>query len=65
MAKRVHGMDSLLCLQTDYIDGIVVAATKARGIPMGNAPGILATAGVALVLIMATGRRTEGGEMNG
>jgi len=79
--ERVHGVDGLLCLLTDRIDGEVldaagpglkvisnhavgfdnidIAAATARGIPVGNTPGILtdATADMAFALMMAAGRR--------
>src|SRR5207244_11872532 len=45
------------------VDHIDVAAAQARGIPVGNTPGILdgATADLALALLLAAGRRlTEG-----
>jgi glyoxylate reductase len=81
LLERVHGVDGLLCLLTDRIDGEVmdaagpglrvisnhavgfdnidVAAATARGIPVGNTPGILtdATADMAFALMMAAGRR--------
>jgi lactate dehydrogenase-like 2-hydroxyacid dehydrogenase len=81
LLERVRGVDGLLCLLTDRIDGEVmdaagpglkvisnhavgfdnidVAAATARGIPVGNTPGILtdATADMAFALMMAAGRR--------
>jgi glyoxylate reductase len=79
--KRVRGVDGLLCLLTDRIDGelmdaagpglkvisnhavgfdnIDISAATARGIPVGNTPGILtdATADMTFALMMAAGRR--------
>lgn len=84
--KHVRGVDGLLCLLTDGVDGevmdsagpqlkvisnhavgydnIVVPDATARGIPVGNTPGILtdATADLAFALIMAAGRRIVEGE---
>jgi len=81
LLERVRGVDGLLCLLTDRVDGEVmdaagpglkvisnhavgfdnvdVAAATARGIPVGNTPGILtdATADMAFALMMAAGRR--------
>ncbi len=81
LLERVRGVDGLLCLLTDRIDGQVmdaagpglkvvsnhavgfdnidVTAATARGIPVGNTPGILtdATADMAFALMMAAGRR--------
>jgi glyoxylate reductase len=81
LLERVRGVDGLLCLLTDHIDGEVmdaagpglkvisnhavgfdnidVATATARGIPVGNTPGILtdATADMAFALMMAAGRR--------
>ena len=81
LLERMRGVDGLLCLLTDRIDGeimdtagprlkvisnhavgfdnIDVAAATARGIPVGNTPGILtdATADMAFALMMAAGRR--------
>ena len=81
LLEHVRGVDGLLCLLTDRIDGEVmdaagvrlkvisnhavgfdnidVAAATARGIPVGNTPGILtdATADMAFALMMAAGRR--------
>ncbi len=79
--EHVYGMDGLLCLLTDRIDGEImdaagpglkvissfsvgidnvdVAAASARGIPVGNTPGVLtdATADMAFALLLAAGRR--------
>jgi len=76
-----HGVDGLLCLLTEKIDGelmdsigsqlkvissmsvgvdhIDVAAATARGIPVGNTPGVLtdATADQALALMLSAARR--------
>jgi len=81
LLDRVRGVDGLLSLLTDRIDGEVmdaagpalkvisnhavgfdnvdVAAATARGIPVGNTPGILtdATADMTFALMMAAGRR--------
>lgn len=81
LADRTRGIDGLLCLLTDHIDGelmdsigtqlkvisnmavgvdnIDVAAATARGIPVGNTPGVLtdATADQAFALMMAAARR--------
>lgn len=81
MLERVQGVDGLLCLLTDKIDGelldtagpqlkvvsnhavgfdnIDIPAATARGIPVGNTPGILtdATADFAFALLMAAARR--------
>ena len=78
---HIVGMDGLLCLLTDQIDGgimdaagpelkvissfsvgidnVDVAAASARGIPVGNTPGVLtdATADMAFALLLAAGRR--------
>jgi len=78
---RVRGVDGLLCLLTDRIDGEIMdtaggalkvisnhavgfdnvdlPAATARGIPVGNTPGILteSTADFAFLLMMAAGRR--------
>jgi glyoxylate reductase len=83
---RVRGVDGILSLLTDRIDGGVmdaagpglkvisnhavgfdnvdVAAATARGIPVGNTPGILtdATADMAFALLMAVSRRVVEGE---
>jgi len=82
---RAPGIDGLLCLLTDRIDGEVmdaagpglrvisnhavgydnvdVAAATARGIPVGNTPGILTetTADFAFALLMAAARRVVEG----
>ena len=81
LLKRVEGVDGLVCLITDQIDGEVlaaagaqlkvvsqmavgvdnvdVAACSARGIPVGNTPGVLTetTADMAWALILASARR--------
>lgn len=81
MLERVRGVDGLLCLLTDFVDGelldaagpqlkvvsnhavgfdnILVADATARGIPVGNTPGILtdATADIAFALLLAAARR--------
>ncbi|MBI3167371.1 MAG: D-glycerate dehydrogenase [Chloroflexi bacterium] len=81
LLEKVRGMDGLLCLLTDRIDGelldaagsqlkvvsnhavgfdnIVVPDATARGIPVGNTPGILtdATADLAFALLLAAARR--------
>lgn len=86
MLARVRGVDGLLCLLTDRIDGelldaagsqlkvvsnqavgydnIVVPDATARGIPVGNTPGILtdATADFAFALLMSAARRIVEGE---
>jgi lactate dehydrogenase-like 2-hydroxyacid dehydrogenase len=86
LLQRVRGMDGLLCLLTDRIDGEVMDAAgpglkvisnhavgvdnidlhaaTARGIPVGNTPGILtdATADFAFALLMAAARRVVEGE---
>ncbi len=83
---RVRGVNGLLSLLTDRIDGEVmdaagpglkvisnhavgfdnvdVPAATARGIPVGNTPGILtdATADFAFALLMAAARRVAEGE---
>ena len=83
---RVRGVDGLLCLLTDRIDGEVmdsagpqlkvisnhavgfdnidVPAATARGIPVGNTPGILtdATADFAFTLLLSAARRVVEGE---
>ena len=85
LLDRVRGVDGLLCLLTDRIDGEVmdaagpglrvisnhavgydnidVAAATARGIPVGNTPGILTetTADFAFTLLMAAARRVVEG----
>ncbi len=84
--ERARGVDGLLCLLTDRIDGaimdavgpqlkvisnhavgfdnIAVSDATARGIPVGNTPGILteATADIAFALLMAAGRRVVEGD---
>ncbi len=86
LLQRVRGIDGLLSLLTDRIDGEVmdaaapqlkvisnhavgfdnidVPAATARGIPVGNTPGILtdATADFAFALLMAAARRVTEGE---
>lgn len=86
LLKKVGGVEGLLCLLTDKIDGevldaagpqlkvvsnhavgydnIVVPDATARGIPVGNTPGILtdATADFAFALLMAAARRVVEGE---
>jgi glyoxylate reductase len=86
LLEKVRGVDGLLCLLTDKIDGavldaagpqlkvvsnhavgfdnIVVADATARGIPVGNTPGILtdATADFAFALLMAAARRVTEAE---
>jgi len=86
LLERARGVDGLLCLLTDRIDGelmdaaglqlkvisnhavgydnIDVPAATARGIPVGNTPGILtnATADFAFSLLMAAARRVVEGE---
>lgn len=86
LLERVRGVDGLLSLLTDRIDGPVldaagsrlkvisnhavgfdnidVPAATARGIPVGNTPGILtdATADFAFALLMAAARRVVEGE---
>lgn len=81
LAERVKGVDGLLCLLTDRIDGalmdaagpqlkvisqmavgydnIDIAAATARGIPVGNTPGVLteATADLTFALLLAAARR--------
>jgi glyoxylate reductase len=81
LLERVRGLDGLLCLLTEKIDGelmdaagsqlkvissmsvgvdhIDVAAATARGIPVGNTPGVLtdATADQAFALLLAAARR--------
>ena len=85
LLERVRGLDGLLCLLTDRVDGelmdaagpglkvisnhavgydnIDVAAATARGIPVGNTPGILTetTADFAFALLMAAARRVVEG----
>ncbi len=86
MMARVRGVDGLLCLLTDRVDGplldaagpqlqvvsqhavgfdnVDVAAATARGIPVGNTPGILtdATADFAFALLLAAARRVVEGD---
>lgn len=86
LLARVAGVDGLLCLLTDRVDGEVmdttgpglkvisnhavgfdnidVPAATARGIPVGNTPGILtdATADFAFALLLAAARRVSEGE---
>lgn len=81
MLQKVRGVDGLLSLLTDRVDGelmdaagaqlkvisnhavgydnIVVPDATARGIPVGNTPGILtdATADFAFALLMSAARR--------
>lgn len=81
LLKHVKGVDGLVCLITDTIDGTVldaagdrlrvvsqmavgvdnvdVAACAARGIPVGNTPGVLTdtTADMAWALMLASARR--------
>src|SRR5512140_699871 len=84
--QHVAGVDGLLCLLTDRIDGLVMdaagpglkiisnhavgvdnvdlAAATARGIPVGNTPGILtdATADMTFALLLAAARRVVEGD---
>lgn len=86
LLERARGMDGILCLLTDRIDGelldaagaqlkvisnhavgfdnVVVADATARGIPVGNTPGILtdATADLAFALLLAAARRLSESE---
>ena len=86
LIERSRGVDGLLCLLTEKIDGelmdamglqlkvissmsvgvdhIDVAAATARGIPVGNTPGVLtdATADQAFALLLAAARRITEGE---
>jgi glyoxylate reductase len=86
MTQKAKGMDALLCLLTDKIDGnlmdaigpqmkvisqmavgydnIDVAAATARGIPIGNTPGVLTdtTADFAWALMMSAARRVVEGD---
>jgi lactate dehydrogenase-like 2-hydroxyacid dehydrogenase len=81
LCERVRGVDGLLCMLTDRIDGglmdaagaqlkvisqmavgydnIDVQAAKARGIRVGNTPGVLTetTADLAFALLLASARR--------
>jgi lactate dehydrogenase-like 2-hydroxyacid dehydrogenase len=85
LLAKVRGLDGLLCLLTDQIDGeqmdaagpqlkvisnhavgydnIDIPAATARGIPVGNTPGILTetTADMAFALLMAAARRVVEG----
>ncbi len=86
LLEKVRGVDGLLCLLTETIDGelmdaagpqlkvissmsvgvdhIDVPAATARGIPVGNTPGVLtdATADQAFALLLAAARRITEGE---
>jgi lactate dehydrogenase-like 2-hydroxyacid dehydrogenase len=86
LRERARGVDGVLCLLTDRIDGetmddigpqlrvisnhavgfdnIIVSDATARGIPVGNTPGILtdATADMAFALLLAAGRRIVEGD---
>jgi len=86
LLEKVRGVDGLLCLLTDHIDGelldtagpqlkvvsnhavgfdnIVVSDATARGIPVGNTPGILtdATADFAFALLLSAARRISEAE---
>ena len=86
LLAHVRGVDGLLCLLTEKIDGelmdaagpqlkvissmsvgvdhIDVAAATARGIPVGNTPGVLtdATADQAFALLLAAARRVTEAE---
>ncbi|HNH79962.1 MAG TPA: D-glycerate dehydrogenase [Anaerolineales bacterium] len=86
LLAHVRGVDGLLCLLTEKIDGelmdaagpqlkvissmsvgvdhIDVAAATARGIPVGNTPGVLtdATADQAFALMLAAARRVTEAE---
>jgi lactate dehydrogenase-like 2-hydroxyacid dehydrogenase len=81
LCERARGVDGLLCMLTDRIDGglmdaagsqlkiisqmavgydnIDVQAAKARGIRVGNTPGVLTetTADLAFALLLASARR--------
>jgi len=81
LIERARGVEGLLCMLTEKIDGEVmdaigpglkvisnmavgvdnidIAAATARGIPVGNTPGVLtdATADQAFALMMAAARR--------
>lgn len=81
LIEKIRGVDGLLCLLTEKIDGklmdaagpqlkvissmsvgvdhIDVSAATARGIPVGNTPGVLtdATADQAFALMLAAARR--------
>jgi glyoxylate reductase len=86
LVQKVRGIDGLLCLLTDRIDGnlmdvmgpqvrvisqmavgidnIDIPAATARGIPVGNTPGVLTdtTADFAWTLLMAAARRVVEGD---
>ena len=86
LIERSRGVDGLLCLLTEKVDGelmdaigpqlkvissmsvgvdhIDVAAATARGIPVGNTPGVLtdATADQTFALLLAAARRITEGE---
>jgi glyoxylate reductase len=86
LVERSRGVDGLLCLLTDKVDGelmdaigpqlkvissmsvgvdhIDIAAATARGIPVGNTPGVLtdATADQTFALLLAAARRLAEGE---
>lgn len=86
LVQKVRGIDGLLCLLTDRIDGnlmevmgpqarvisqmavgfdnIDIPAATARGIPVGNTPGVLTdtTADFAWALLMAAARRVVEGD---
>jgi len=86
LIEHTRGVDGLLCLLTDPVDGelmdaaghslkvisnhavgydnIDVGAASARGIPVGNTPGILTetTADFAFALLMAAARRVVEGQ---
>jgi glyoxylate reductase len=86
LLEKMRGLDGLLCLLTDRIDGEVMDAAGsglkvisnhavgvdnidlpaaiARGIPVGNTPGILtdATADFAFALLLSAARRVVEGE---
>jgi glyoxylate reductase len=85
LLDRVHGVDGLLSLLTDQVDGalldaagpdlrvvsnyavgydnIDIAACRARGVAVGNTPGVLTetTADLAFALLMAVARRLPEG----
>ena len=86
LLEKVRGVDGLLCLLTDRIDGelldaagpqlkvvsnhavgfdnVVVPDATARGIPVGNTPGILtdATADFTFALLISAARRVTEAE---
>lgn len=86
LIERARGVDGLLCLLTDKVDGelmdaigpqlmvissmsvgvdhIDIPAATARGIPVGNTPGVLtdATADQTFALLLAAARRITEGE---